>query len=46
MRSSVPRSSSRVALTQVKCAIASIPNSSLSDATMSIVVSRVVPPAP
>ena len=46
IRSRVPRRSSRVALTQVKCAIASMPKSSLSEATMSMVVSRVVPPAP
>ena len=46
MRSSVVRRSSTVALTHVKWAIASSPNSCRSEATMSTVRSRVVPPAP
>ena len=43
---SVSRSSSFVAPTQVKCAIASIPRSCLIHFTMSIVRSRVEPSAP
>ncbi len=43
---SVPRSSSTVAPTHVKWAIASRPYSSLIRLTISIVFSRVEPPAP
>ena len=46
MRLSVVRRSPTVAFTHVKCAIASRPNSCRSEATMSTVRSRVVPPAP
>jgi len=44
--SRTPRSSSTVAPTQVKCAIASIPSSCLMRLTIAIVRSRVEPPAP
>src|SRR3954470_2025669 len=44
--SSTPRSSSTVAPTHVKCAIASIPSSCLIRLTIAMVRSRVEPPAP
>ena len=46
MPSSVPRSSSTVAPTHVKWAIASMPSSCLIHLTIPIVRSRVEPPAP
>ena len=46
MSSSVERSSSTVAPTQVKCAIASRPISSRMRETISSVLPRVEPPAP
>jgi hypothetical protein len=46
MASSVPRRSSTVAPTQVKCAIASRPYSRRIRVTISSVLSRVEPPAP